>query len=146
MTESENIGLEDLENIPVGGLTPEEMDKYDGTRAKIERGEVIDDEIPFGEDGKQLPEGETRSVKKVVFYTEPVGTDVLGNPIVVRENLNLKHNAATNKWGPSQHEKSNTFKFMKRYSLNHLNEAIGKEIVIRVKTTSKGNKFLGISY
>jgi len=141
---SEELKLEDLKPVPVGGLSEEDMDKYNGTRVKIGKVAIEYTESRW-KDGVELPEGQTVRVPQVAVETEPIGQDALGQPITVKEWFPLKQNKVTGEWGPSLHPKSKCKKFFDLLKINRFEEAVGREVVVIKKRSSSGRAFLGIN-
>lgn len=128
--------IEDLVDIPTGGLTEELADKYNGTKVKIARivpdanGNTVQTIKSRWKDNKQLPEGQFVDVKAVVLETDAIGIDEAGKPIVIKQQINLKTHPVTGKLGFSKHEKSTAYKFFKMLKINKVEEAIGRDVVI----------------
>jgi hypothetical protein len=138
--------VDDLVDVPVGGLTDEDKDRFDGVKSKVAKVLVQEKEVPF-QNGQMLPDGQTVKVTVAVVESEPIGTDALGNPIVVKEEFNLKQHPVTKKWGASRHEKSKANKFFAKLKVNSFKECIGKDILVVKKVSSKNpdRSWLGIN-
>jgi len=134
MSENE-LSLDDLVPIETGQMSEEDKDKYDGTKTKIANIKIALDETKWGEDGKELPNGETRQVYVAIAETESLGSNSLGQPIIVKEKFPLKKHPVTGKWGPSLHEKSKAKKLFSKYKVNSFKECIGQSIVIVKKAS-----------
>lgn len=141
-----DLSIDDLENIPTGELTEEEKNKYDGTRTKISKIYVKEKETKYA-NGKELPEGQTIKVQVANVETEPIGTNSLGAPLIVKEEFALKKHPITGKWGPSLHEKAKAKKLFNKLKVNTFKECIGKDVLVikKVSETNANKTWLGLS-
>ena len=134
---AEELNLDDLVAVETGELSEEDKNKYDGTKVKIAKAYVKPKKTKYGPDGKQLPEGQTLDTFVTILETESVGLNNLGQPIVVKEEFNLKKHPVTGKWGPSLHEKSKSKKLFNKFKINTFKEVIGQSIVVVKKASEK---------
>lgn len=143
---SDEIISEEL--APIGGLKPEDIDKFDGTKVNVARIWSEEREVPWSKDGKDLPVGETRKVMVFKVETEALGVDDLGQPIIHVEEFPLKQLPNGN-WQPSGHPKSKSKKFYDKMKINKFSEAVGKEVLIvkKIREMGKniGTPYLGLS-
>lgn len=143
---TEPINLNELEYVKNdSAFSEEEMNTFDGTRAKVAKVESRVRKSKFGEDGKPLPEGQTIDVMVVAVETAPVKVNSMGTPMAVTEEFSLKKHKSTGKWVASLHEKSKTYKLFKKYGVNTFTDLIGKELVLSKKIRQNGTAYLGIS-
>ena len=145
------LTLDDLNPVPTGGISEEDMDKFDGSKTKI--ASIVPEEmdsifcvekVKIGDveykPGDPLPEGYTQKGYVAIVKSEQIGMDALGQPVVVTEHVSLKKHPHTGKWGPSLHEKSKAKKLMTKYKVNTLKECIGQPIVVIKKIGEKSGK------
>lgn len=143
----EELNIEDLENVPTGGMKESDVEMYNGTKVKVARVWVANEETRY-ENGKELDDGKTVTVPFAYIETESFGEDDLGTPLTIKERFPLKRNPVNGKWGPSTHSKGKAKNFFDLLSINSFPESIGKEVVL-IKTSYERNgkvqKILGIS-
>ena len=140
------VNLNELEYVKSdNNFTDEEMNKFDGTRVKVDKVETKLETTKFGEDGKPLPEGQLRETMVVVLTTAPVKMSSVGTPVTVVEKFSLKKHKTQDKWVASLHEKSKTYKLFRKYGKNTFPEFVGSEIILSKKIRQNGSPFLGIS-
>ena len=137
------MNVEDLE-YKKSGLSDDDLNKLDGTRAQIEKAEILDDTSKFAKDGQPLPEGQERAVQILWLVMKPFGEAVIGRNIEHRERFNLQEHEG--KWVVSLHEKAKTAQFLAKYGVDSFANVAGKEVVIVKKTSPKtGRSYLTIS-
>lgn len=136
MTEENTISLDDLSYVKSGSsLSDDEMDTLDGTRVKIETVEIEDGTSKWGTDGKPLPEGQERQVKKLKLTTFEFGEELIGRKVRHYERYNLKEKDGN--WIVSLHEKSKTAQFLSKYKIDNFKNATMLENgVVLVKKTN----------
>lgn len=134
---AEEFKLEDLEDIPSGEMSDDEMNKLSGSKVKIASAIPTQKEVGY-KDGEPLPDGETEEVMVVRITTVPFGKDIIGRDIVIKEDFGLKRHPTTGNWGVSHHPKAKSQKLFNLLKINRFEEAIGKEILI-VKKVSEFN-------
>lgn len=133
----DEISLDDLVPVETNEMSEDDKNKYDGTKAKIAKVTVKPKKSKYGPDGKMLPEGETIDTYVAVAETESIGSNSLGQPIIVKEEFPLKKHPITGKWGPSLHEKAKAKKLFNKFKVNSFKEVIGQSIVIVKKQSEK---------
>lgn len=133
----EELKIEDLENVPTGGMKEDDVEKYNGTKVKVGRVWVENGESRY-ENNIELPDGRTVTVPFAYIETEGFGEDELGNPFMLDARFPLKRNPANGKWGPSTHSKGKAKNFFDLLSINSFPEAVGKEVLL-VKTSYESN-------
>ena len=136
--EQSEIGLDALQNIEVGhGI---DVSEYEGRKARISSVTPEWQESVYGEDGKLLPEGSKRKKLVLRVQTEPVGTftdkEGVEHKISGSSLFNLKYDHEKNTWGPSDSEKSNLSKFLKKLRLpvgmEGVKQLVGKEVILKM--------------
>lgn len=144
---TEELDINNLEGIaPQGQYTEEEINALDGVKVKIANANVVQDEVPFAEEyGKMLPEGQTRTIQKVVVETEPFVIPGTDREITHKEDFPLKWDKVKEKWGVSLHEKSKAKRFFNKLGVQSFPEVIGKEQLIVKIVKENGKKKIGFS-
>lgn len=142
--------INEINEIQQGGLTEELADSYNGNKVKIAR--FVPNEEGTGDmhkfksgfkDGEQLPEGQFVESKCVYIETEPYGIDEAGNPLTVKQKINLKQDI-NGSWGFPTSDRSTAYKFKKMLKINKIQECIGREVIV-VKTTYKDRPYMTVS-
>jgi hypothetical protein len=142
----ENITVDNLESVPTGQMSEEEMDNYNGVRTKIADVQVEWRESRWDK-GQELPNGETVKVPRAIVYSESLGSNALGDPIVVREEFPLKQHPTKGSWGPSEHPDAKARKFLNYYKSNSFKDVIGRDAVVVKKVRSgTGKPYLGYNF
>ena len=141
---TENINLNELEDIPAEAITEEIADKYNPTKVKV-KSVVTGTCKSYWKNAARLPDGQFEIVPCVTMETEVFGTDAKGQPLSAKIDLKLQKSLA-GKWGFSTGQKSTGRKVLKMLKINNIQEAVGKEVVV-VKTVGgkSGRPFLVIS-
>lgn len=142
----ETFSIDDLVEIPNGQLSEEDKLKYDGSKTKIAKASVEPKDSVF-KNGQRLPEGQTVKTVVAILETESIGINLLGQPIIVREEFSLKQHPVSKKWGPSMHEKSKSRKLFNKFKVNNFKDCIGKDILVirKVSETNANKTWLGFS-
>lgn len=130
--------VSELKEIQAGGI---DLSEFDGSKATIERMEVIDVPSAYTESGVQ---------KCLQIITSAITNfkDAEGNekPVHATELFNLRQDE-DGSWGYSTNPKAKIRKFMAKMKVKQPKDLIGKQVVIRIrtKTQADGNEkeFLG---
>jgi hypothetical protein len=122
-----------------------DVSEFDGNKMKIGGVEIREVNSSYGEDGKPLPAGNTRPVKVLRAFSEPVTTvkNAEGEDIEIRAselfNLKLKEG----KWGISKSPKSKLQRFLAKQKVSHPKDLTGTEIIVKATENKAGDTFLG---
>jgi hypothetical protein len=109
-----NMRVEDLQ---FGEVEYPDLREFDGKKAKIERIDIMDVNIP----------GSLSSRKVMKFITEPVG-EINGRPVVASRLFSLFQNSDGEWVIPKNSKKLN--EFLTKYKIKHPAEAIGLEVTV----------------
>ena len=145
--------LGEIKSIEPKFKAPANSSDFVNKLAKIESVDMVDIQSPFGEDGKQLPKGETVPAKAIKVTSVALGKalDADGQPCTDKDgnSFDLKATELINMtkdddgtWGVSTSERSNYQKFIKSLKIDHIDKAIGMELVVKEKKSG----FLGFFY
>ncbi len=140
------LNIDDLENIPAGGETPEEADKLEGSKPLIANVTTEEYDSKFDVDphsktrGQELPEGQTMKAWRVVIDTAPYGEDLIGRNVITTQRVNLKINPTSGNWGPSLHEKAKSKKLFVKLGVDNFKDMIGKPITVFKNLSEDGKR------
>jgi len=121
MEENQSSGMSGIGPAPSGKLDANEIAGMKVKIAKVYAGVKVCD---YDEEGNYV-QGLQREAPVVYFETEPITDGKVGEPVTIRERINLKTNTT---WSTSP--KSGMMKLFKKYRINRPEEMTGKEVML----------------
>jgi len=112
-----------------------DTEKYEGTKAKIESMEVKEVDSRYSMDGKELPNGQTTKVQRLVIKTEPLDKLKIKDKeisIYASEMFSLVQDEEGN-WGFSTNPNSKLSKFLAKHKVSDPSELVGKQVIVLVR-------------
>ena len=142
-----DVGYEDG-SAAYEGFSVEQQTQFDGTRAKVASVKIEPRPIKFDDEGKPLAPGVKLEGPAMIVRTVPIAKNSAGVELCAEEAFYLKKSKITGKWIVSKNEKSNSYKFLKKYNINRIEEIAmaGRDVILSKKVRQNGTTYLGISF
>jgi len=141
MEGTNDLGLEVMPNNSV------DTEKYNGVRSKIAKA-YKGTKLSDYDENSVYKEGLQREQPIVTVETDVIGETDAGEPITVKNDINLKVNPKTGNLAFSTHPKSNSAKIFAKFNVTTFEELIGKECLVVEKCNPEkpDRKWLTIQY